>query len=230
MSTDVELTFTGPDVADNNQSATDQATVMPRVKSLRFASDKSRFEECNVIWRDLNKFVDTQDASGAVTKKQILYEVSGYARPGEVVALMGPSGSGKTTLLNVIGGRAMKNMDGDIFVNGKKYSKSMRKKIAYVMQEDIFFMNLTVREQLTFTCQLRLPESVSAEEKMMAVDHVIDTLAIRKCENTQIMLVSGGEKKRCNIGTELLTNPSVMLLDEPTSGVLCAIDIVMWHV
>ncbi|CAM9240142.1 unnamed protein product [Ectocarpus fasciculatus] len=140
------------------------------------------------------------------------------ARPGEVTALMGPSGSGKTTLLNVLGGRALANMTGEMFMNGRPYSKSMRKTIAYVMQEDIFFMNLTVHEQLTFTCQLRLPESVSGEEKAAAVDHVIHTLGIQKCQHTQIMLVSGGEKKRCNIGTELLTNPSLILLDEPTSG------------
>jgi ABC-type multidrug transport system ATPase subunit len=103
-------------------------------------------------------------------------------------------------------------------MNGREYSKCMRKKIAYVMQEDIFFANLTVREQLTFTCQLRLPESVGHTEKEKAVDHVVRTLGIEKCQHTKIMLVSGGERKRCNIGTELLTNPSLILLDEPTSG------------
>lgn len=131
---------------------------------------------------------------------------------------MGPSGSGKTTLLNVLGGRALSNTTGEIFINGKRFDKSMRKQIAYVMQEDIFFTNLTVKEQLTFTSRLRLPDTVSAVDKAAAVDNVIKTLAIKKCEDTQICLVSGGEKKRCNIGTELLTNPSVMLLDEPTSG------------
>lgn len=126
--------------------------------------------------------------------------------------------AGKTTLLNVLGGRALANMSGEMFLNGRPYSKAMRKQIAYVMQEDIFFTNLTVHEQLTFTCQLRLPASVSQQEKAAAVDHVIKTLGIEKCRHSQILLVSGGEKKRCNIGTELLTNPSLILLDEPTSG------------
>ena len=50
------------------------------------------------------------------------------------------------------------------------------------------------------------------------MNHVLKTLRIEKCADTKIMLISGGEKKRCNIGTELLTNPSIILLDEPTSG------------
>ena len=55
--------------------------------------------------------------------------------------------------------------------------------------------------------------------KTQAVNHVIKTLRIEKCADTQILLVSGGERKRCNIGTELLTNPSILLLDEPFNGI-----------
>ena len=55
-------------------------------------------------------------------------------------------------------------------------------------------------------------------DKCAAVDNVVKILGIQKCQNTKINLISGGEKKRCNIGTELLTNPSLLLLDEPTSG------------
>jgi ABC-type multidrug transport system ATPase subunit len=131
---------------------------------------------------------------------------------------------GKTTLLNVLAGRALANVTGEILVNGRKFSKAVRKRIAYVMQEDIFFGSLTVNEQLSFTSQLRLPESVSIADKCAAVDNVVKILGIQKCVNTKINLISGGEKKRCNIGTELLTNPSLLLLDEPTSGKsICAL-------
>src|SRR5690606_6686662 len=65
---------------------------------------------------------------------------------------------------------------------------------------------------------LRLPESISREQRLAQVDHVMKQLQIAKCADTPIMLVSGGERKRVNIGTELLTDPSVILLDEPTSG------------
>lgn len=186
---------------------------MPEKKSLRF-NTTSGGGHSTLVWKDLVKFVD----DGTEEKKQILFGVSGVAKPGEMIALMGPSGSGKTTLLNILGGRGRANMKGDVYINGKAFNKSMRKQIAYVLQEDIFYTQLTVRQQLSITSHLRLPESLSREEKAAAVDHVIKTLRISKCQDTKILLISGGEKKRCNIGTELLTNPSILLLDEPTSG------------
>lgn len=167
-----------------------------------------------LVWRNLNKYVDAHDGG----KKQILFDISGSAKPGEMIALMGPSGSGKTTLLNVLGGRALANLEGTVNINNQKYKKSMRRTIAYVLQEDLFHLQLTVRQQLYFTACLRLPETMSSQEKRDAVDLVIETLRIQRCADTQIMLISGGEKKRTNIGTELLTNPSILLLDEPTSG------------
>jgi ABC-type multidrug transport system ATPase subunit len=113
-------------------------------------------------------------------------------------------------------------LKGEVYINGEPFKKSMRREIAYVLQEDIFYTQLTVRQQLTITSHLRLPDSVSNDTKKEAVDHVISTLRIEKCADTRILLISGGEKKRCNIGTELLTNPSILLLDEPTSGLVTA--------
>lgn len=181
-------------------------------KSLRFDSG---IKEATVVWKGLNKFVGGENG---MPKRQILFNINGVAKPGDLIALMGPSGSGKTTLLNVLGGRALANLTGGVFINNALYRKSMKRMISYVLQQDIFYNNLTVREQLFFTSQLRLPDSVTMEEKAAAVNQVIELLRIQKCADTQILLVSGGEKKRCNIGTELLTNPSVLLLDEPTSG------------
>ena len=89
----------------------------------------------------------------------------------------------------------------------------MKGKLAYVLQQDLFFETLTVKQQLTYTALLRLPNHLSKNDKLAQVEHIIDQLRIRKCENTPIMLISGGEKKRVNIGTELLTNPSVIFLD-----------------
>lgn len=212
MTGHLELQMSDPDVRDVELVESGSETRTNGERSLRFKG--SAFDESTLVWKEITKFVD----DGTEAKKQILFGVSGVAKPGEMVALMGPSGSGKTTLLNVLGGRGRANMTGMVSINGRPFTKSMRKQIAYVLQEDIFYTELTVRQQLTITSHLRLPDSVSNEEKAAAVDHVIKTLRIKKCENTKILLVSGGEKKRCNIGTELLTNPSILLLDEPTSG------------
>ncbi|CAF0722180.1 unnamed protein product [Adineta ricciae] len=151
-------------------------------------------------------------------QRTLLDQVSGQIHPGQVVALMGPSGCGKTTLLNTLAGRALSGVTGDIWFNKQRYDKAMKRKLAYVLQQDLFFEMLTVKQQLTYTALLRLPNNLSKQDKLAQVEQIIDQLRIRKCANTPIMLVSGGEKKRVNIGTELLTNPSVIFLDEPTSG------------
>ncbi|KAJ3120212.1 hypothetical protein HK098_004786 [Nowakowskiella sp. JEL0407] len=150
-----------------------------------------------------------------MVKKQILFDISGEASPGELIALMGPSGSGKTTLLSILGGRI--SHSGHITINGSTLNKSMKRHTAYVLQEDIFF-DLTVRQQLMFTAQLRLPESLSHQEKLARVDEVLKSLGLTHCADSRISLLSGGEKKRTNIATELLTDPSLILVDEPTSG------------
>mmetsp|Transcript_5147 Transcript_5147/g.10654 ORF Transcript_5147/g.10654 Transcript_5147/m.10654 type:complete len:709 (-) Transcript_5147:102-2228(-) len=153
--------------------------------------------------------------------KTILDEVSGCAAPGEILAMMGPSGSGKTTLLNCLSGRNPYN-SGVVSVNGHPLGgpemKRLMAKIAYVKQADIFFEHLTVRDQLGYTAMLRLPQVLTKSKKMEEVDRIIRLLRLTKVSNSEIRMLSGGEKKRLNIGTELLTNPDVLLLDEPTSG------------
>jgi ABC-type multidrug transport system ATPase subunit len=115
--------------------------------------------------------------------------------------------------LNTLAGRTLSGVTGDIWFNDQRYEKSMKRKLAYVLQQDLFFEQLTVKQQLTYTALLRLPNDLSKNDKLAQVDQIIDQLRMRKCANTPIMLISGGEKKRVNIGTELLTNPSVIFLD-----------------
>ena len=159
--------------------------------------------------------------SSGTSKKTILNDISGCAAPGEVLALMGPSGSGKTSLLNCLSGRTSYN-SGVVSVNGTpipRKSTAMKRlmtKVVYVRQNDIFFTHLTVRDQLLYTALLRLPQEWPHIRKIEEVDRIIKVLRLSKCQNSQISMISGGEKKRVNIGTELLTDPSCILLDEPT--------------
>ena len=146
-------------------------------------------------------------------RRTLLDHISGQLHAGEIVALMGPSGSGKTTLLNVLAGRKLDGVSGRIWLNNQLYEKSMKRKFAYVLQEDIFFEELTVKQQLTFTALLRLPNVLTKSDKLAQVACIIEQLRLEKCANVPIKLISGGEKKRVNIGTELLTNPSVVFLD-----------------
>lgn len=176
-------------------------------------------------WENLNRViqVDSEEKrKGLLSKqkenRQILYNIRGCVLPGEVAALMGPSGSGKTSLLNCLANRSSGGVTGSITINNEPLNKAMKRKIAYVMQEDIFFDQLTVEQQLLYTSLLRLPRTMTNEMKYQQVKQVVKILGLEKCFKTPINLCSGGEKKRVNIATELLTNPSLIFLDEPTSG------------
>ncbi|KAL0327692.1 UNVERIFIED_CONTAM: ABC transporter G family member 14 [Sesamum angustifolium] len=143
--------------------------------------------------------------------------------PGEILAMLGPSGSGKTTLLTALGGRLAGRLSGKISYNGQPFSGSIKRRTGFVAQDDVLYPHLTVFETLVFTALLRLPNSLTKEEKVQHVENVITELGLTRCQNSMIggplfRGISGGEKKRVSIGQEMLINPSLLLLDEPTSG------------
>ncbi|KAF2363214.1 ABC-2 type transporter [Trinorchestia longiramus] len=159
--------------------------------------------------------------SVSVSGKTLLSGVSGHCAPGRIFAIMGPSGSGKTTLLNALSGRV--RCEGSIHLGGRPLSRKLRHLVGYSTQHDLFHPHLKLRQMLQFTADLRLPETLSKEQKTAAVDSVIAMLALTQCQNTiigdgSVRGLSGGERKRASIACELLTDPPVLVLDEPTSG------------
>jgi len=157
-------------------------------------------------------------------KKALLQNVSGEANPSEVLAIMGPSGAGKSTLLDAISGRIEStSMEGHLLVNGHPMGKKFQRQSGYVMQDDVLYPHLTVRESILYAARLRLPRSVSRAEKEKLVDELLKELGLTKAAKTKIgneevRGVSGGEKRRVSIGVEMIHRPRVLFLDEPTSG------------
>ncbi|KAF8056790.1 hypothetical protein N665_1268s0002 [Sinapis alba] len=158
------------------------------------------------------------------TERTILSGVTGMVTPGEFMAVLGPSGSGKSTLLNAVAGRLHgPGLTGKILVNDAKPTKQTLKRTGFVAQDDLLYPHLTVRETLVFVALLRLPRSLTRDDKIKVAESVISELGLEKCENTVvgnafIRGISGGERKRVSIAHELLINPSLLVLDEPTSG------------
>ncbi|XP_073298650.1 ABC transporter G family member 9 [Primulina huaijiensis] len=155
--------------------------------------------------------------------KQILKGVSGAVLPGEMLAMLGPSGSGKTTLLTALGGRLGGRLAGNITYNGMPFSNAMKRSTGFVTQDDALYPHLTVTETLVYTALLRLPRTLTKQEKVQQAEAVITQLGLSRCKDSIIggplmRGVSGGERKRVSIGQELLINPSLIFLDEPTSG------------
>ena len=158
------------------------------------------------------------------TSKTILHNVSANMPQGTLTAIIGSSGSGKTSMLNIMahrmkGGRL--SQTGNTYYNGSRHLSSVRS--AYVLQQDVLAPTLTVRETLQYAAELRLPPPTTQEERFMVVEEIILELGLKECANTRIgnnaqKGCSGGEKRRTSLGVQMLANPSVLFLDEVTTG------------
>jgi ABC-type multidrug transport system ATPase subunit len=156
--------------------------------------------------------------------KRILHSASASMLAGTLTAIIGGSGSGKTTMLNTMSERIASgrmSFGGHTLFNGMKGVNSIRS--AYVMQQDILLPTLTVRETLRYSADLRLPPPTTETERRKVVEEVILELGLKECADTKIgnsqhKGCSGGEKRRVSIGVQMLSNTSVLFLDEPTTG------------
>ncbi|KAI4086556.1 MAG: hypothetical protein LQ344_007459 [Seirophora lacunosa] len=156
--------------------------------------------------------------------KNILHDVSANMPSGSLTAVLGGSGSGKTTMLHALshrisGGRLQ--IKGKILYNEDPQLSNIRN--AYVMQNDVLLPTLTVRETLLYAAELRLPPPTTSAERQQVVEDVILELGLKECADTRIgndihKGCSGGEKRRTSLGVQMLANPSVLFLDEVTTG------------
>lgn len=155
-------------------------------------------------------------------KKQILKGISGSFKSGELCAIMGPSGAGKSTLLNILTGFEGGKWQGQIEYigndGGKHTWKEYRKQSCYIQQDDKLHPFFSVWEAMWMAVNLKIGASLSRKAKQMLIDDVLDNLDLSKSKQTRCSQLSGGQKKRLSIALELLDNPPVMFLDEPTTG------------
>ncbi|XP_076622317.1 ATP-binding cassette sub-family G member 4 isoform X1 [Colletes latitarsis] len=152
-------------------------------------------------------------------QKEILHEISGRLPAKHLIALMGPSGAGKSTLLNVLSGYRITGVNGNVYINGRvRQMNSFRKCSAYITQDDRLEPLLTVIESMRVAADLKLPTKIPQHEKETIIVEILTTLGLFEHMNTRAGRLSGGQKKRLSIALELVNNPTVMFLDEPTTG------------
>ena len=167
----------------------------------------------HLVWKNINM---------KIKDKTILNDISGYSVSNRLTVIMGPSGSGKTSFLNVLAGRVIKsrntNLSGFIYTNRNIRDFSNVKKLSvYITQEDVLYPFLTVRETIELATCFYLDKN--SLDKNNIINNTINILGLNNCQSSIIKVLSGGEKKRVLIGTEIVTNPSIILIDEPTSGI-----------
>ncbi|KAG7333759.1 hypothetical protein KOW79_002166 [Hemibagrus wyckioides] len=155
--------------------------------------------------------------------KDILVDLNGIMRPG-LNAILGPTGSGKSSFLDVLAARKdPSGLSGEVLIDGAPQPSNFKCLSGYVVQDDTVMGTLTVRENLRFSAALRLSSSIKQKEKEARVNRLISELGLSKVADrrvgTQLIRgISGGERKRTSIGMEMIIDPSVLFLDEPTTG------------
>ncbi|KAJ5757976.1 P-loop containing nucleoside triphosphate hydrolase protein [Penicillium nucicola] len=222
----VETPYSDPEKqpVSQPQPAFDDSTSSTVNNSLASPSDKelseSKENPVNFTFCGVNYFVPV-----ASQQKQLLDDVYGYVKPGQLTALMGASGAGKTTLLDILSQRKYQGtVEGRILLNGSELEPSFARSCGFCMQQDVHECSTTVREALQFSAHLRQSAQTPESEKLAYVEHVISLLELGTIADALVGEAGDGhlnveERKRVTIGVELAAKPSALLfLDEPTSG------------
>lgn len=201
------------DTTDNKKPT---ENVVIQVSKTEFEKTLNKDQQMEIVFERLNysiqikETVKSTDSNRTLFSKNktifkersILKEVTGIFRPGKLTAVMGASGAGKSSLLNLLSGEVSQGkVSGRILVNGKPiFGHSIKKISGFVFQDDVILATMTVREAITMSARLRLPKTVSEEDKLNRVNSIIRTLNLDKCADTlvgdsQIKGISGGERR-----------------------------------
>lgn len=184
----------------------------------------------NIRLEDFGLDIEKRTLQTQMTKS-ILNPLTAEFHPGSLNVIMGPSGSGKTSLLNTMAGRLKDDIStryktfGTMTFNGLAPSEDVVHSIcSFVTQDDdALLASLTVRETLRYAAGLRLPKWMSKQQKIHKAEEILLKMGLKDCAdnligNDLIKGISGGEKRRVTIAVQILTEPRVLLLDEPLSG------------
>lgn len=164
--------------------------------------------------------IETQNLSVTVSGKVILHPVSAQVPKGSFLAIMGPSGSGKSTIIKAITG--FMPFQGNVKIFGldtRKYEQYIFSKIGYVGQVDYLPNDLSVKEVMYYAFHLKksiLPHNVDKESIIRQTLQKVNLFS-QEHLTKKVKELSGGEKKRLSIAVEMLSQPALLILDEPTS-------------
>lgn len=154
-------------------------------------------------------------------EKELIRDVKVEVQEGTLVALLGGAGTGKSTVMNCMNGMDTTGMTGTVEYNGVdliKHFDRMKYLIGSVPQSEVFHESLTVEQELTHAARHRLPGDTKKKEIKERVDSTLRQLGIESIRKNRISKCSGGERRRVNIGIELVADRQLLCLDEPDAG------------
>jgi ABC-type Mn2+/Zn2+ transport system ATPase subunit len=150
----------------------------------------------------------------------LLDGISVALQPGEFVGLLGPSGAGKSMLLKALCG-TLRASGGQVLVNGLDFYAQyavLKTLVGYVPQDDIIHAQLTAADTLRYAAELRLSSEAGWLIRQARGEEVLSALGLQDRSQLPAWQLSGGQRKRLSIGVELLNEPNLLYLDEPTAG------------
>ncbi|KAK7279020.1 hypothetical protein RJT34_24062 [Clitoria ternatea] len=187
------------------------------------------FRPLSLAFENVNYYIDMphemKKQGIEENRLQLLRDISGAFRPGILTALVGVSGAGKTTLMDVLAGRKTGGyIEGSINISGyPKHQATFARISGYCEQIDIHSPNVTVYESLLFSAWLRLSKEVNKETQKMFIEEILELVELHTVRNFRVGLpgidgLSTEQRKRLTIAVELVANPSIIFMDEPTTG------------
>ena len=165
-------------------------------------------------------FLSTEGLAKEYAQRRVVDGVSIHVSPGEIVGLLGPNGAGKTTTFNMVVGIVRPDEGGVLFeqeeITDLPMHERARAGIGYLTQEPSVFRKLTVKENILAileTCD------IGTAERQLRLKSLLDELDLSSLSDSKAYQLSGGEKRRLEITRALVTNPKLLLLDEPFAGI-----------
>jgi ABC-type multidrug transport system ATPase subunit/ABC-type multidrug transport system permease subunit len=153
-------------------------------------------------------------------RRALLRDVSIHLPPATLTAVAGPSGAGKTTLMRLLSGQVNAD-EGVVYYNDgdlAEFRQAHAPLMGFVPQDDIVHSDLTVHEALSYQARLRLPVDTTAGDREARIQRAVRFVGLVDQSKQLVRTLSGGQRKRVSIASELLNDPEVLFLDEPTSG------------
>lgn len=150
----------------------------------------------------------------------VLYDINLKLEEGNIIVFVGPSGCGKTTTVKMIN-RLIKPTSGQVLINGEDISNknviNLRRKIGYVIQQTGLFPHMTIKENIGIVAKMQKMKSKEIEEKTKELMEMVG-LDYEKFGDRYPTELSGGQQQRVGIARALITNPDIILMDEPFSA------------
>ena len=169
--------------------------------------------------KEINK-ISLKKISLSYNKRQILDDVSFNVRKGEICGLLGPNGVGKSTIFNIIVGLVKPNY-GDVFINQTNvtnipiYKRAIDFGLSIVPQSGGVFSNMTCLENLKAISEIVIKNK---SERDFKIEQMISKFELDSVKNTKAKHLSGGQRKKVSIAMSLMSNPKIILMDEPFQG------------